>query len=436
MVRPGHDHRDTGNDTIDGQAAADTLTGSDGNDVVRGGDGADTIAGGTGADDLAGGTGNDVLHGDDGDDALAGDDGDDRLTGDDGIDSLAGGAGDDALDGARGADRLAGGAGTDTVSYEAAEAAVTVSLNAANDDGIAGEGDNVAGDVERIVGSSNDDALAGDDAPHTLIGGAGDDVLTGGRGPDTLSGGPGEDTLDGGQGADVLSGGEDLDTVTYASRLAGVTADLNGRASGEPGEGDRLDNSDENVVGGSGADTIVGAANVTNRVSGGPGNDTILLAGDPVAADSATCGLGADTVRLDRIDTFSDDCETAYVDGRVARPSGPPRVFVLRHTVRAGGDGVITLLLRCKAATRGVCSGTAALSFNSGGKRGTASGRVRVLPGADRRVPIRLTPYSKHLLARRKRMVAGRLHIRVRDVLGRQATRTVTLRVRPPLWGS
>jgi hypothetical protein len=58
---------------------------------------------------------------------------------------------------------------------------------------------------------------------------------------------------------------------------------------------------------------------------------------------------------------------------------------------------------------------------------------VRVLPGADRSVLIRLTRYAKHLLAHRKSAAAGRLHITVRDALGRQAARTVTIRVRPPL---
>ena len=77
-------------------------------------------------------------------------------------------------------------------------APIAASIDGVANDGEAGEGDNIATDVESIVGGS-----AGD----TLTGGAGNETLIGGAGNDTLSGLAGDDVLDGGAGADHLDGG-------------------------------------------------------------------------------------------------------------------------------------------------------------------------------------------------------------------------------------
>jgi Ca2+-binding RTX toxin-like protein len=90
---------------------------------------------------------------------------------------------------------------------------------AAYDDGdIANaEGDDIADDVEIVVGSNKDDTI---DASHNsnanghvLMGMAGNDTLIGGGGVDYLYGGPGNDTLKGGAGADFLFGGDGNDTL-------------------------------------------------------------------------------------------------------------------------------------------------------------------------------------------------------------------------------
>src|SRR5207253_3133275 len=69
--------------------------------------------------------------------------------------------------------------------------------------------------------------------PVTVHGGSGDDGLKTGGASDYLDGGPGNDKLDAGWGNDTLDGGvgaDDLkcgggsDTVTYADRVAPVTA--------------------------------------------------------------------------------------------------------------------------------------------------------------------------------------------------------------------
>ncbi len=138
--------------------------------------------------------------------------------------------------------------------------------------------------------------------PTTLNGGAGNDTIvwTFGDGTDTIDGGIGEDTLrilgtaaantldvifDGaaitsfeGGGftgielvtADLLGG---TDTLTYAGTAAAVSVDLGaGTASGFSSVAGI-----ENVVGGSGADTLAGAAGVTNALTGGAGNDTFIV---------------------------------------------------------------------------------------------------------------------------------------------------------------
>ena len=213
-----------GNDTISAGDGDDTVSGADGNDALRGdagadelqpGDGADDIRGGDGVDSVFFGNGSDVITLDerandsDGDNVhgdvelVDGGAGNDRLTGNDAANALRGGTGDDAIDGGGGPDQIEGGTGADDlhgglsfdqVSYPAA-GAQRVTLDDAADDGAAGEGDNVHGDVESVSAGPGNDALTGNAAANTLDGGDGDDSLSGGGGVDTYLGGPGTDTI-------------------------------------------------------------------------------------------------------------------------------------------------------------------------------------------------------------------------------------------------
>ncbi|MGB8298849.1 MAG: hypothetical protein WCG85_25760 [Polyangia bacterium] len=86
------------------------------------------------------------------------------------------------------------------------------------DDGdiAAKEGDDIAADVENVVGGTAGDALnasLSNAVAHVLMGMAGDDTLTGGLLADYLYGGPGKDVLVGGAGADFLKGGDGNDTL-------------------------------------------------------------------------------------------------------------------------------------------------------------------------------------------------------------------------------
>jgi Ca2+-binding RTX toxin-like protein len=221
---------------------------------------------------------------------LNGGDGNDNLTGGTGIDTLNGGNDDDVLDGGTGADLLNGGSGIDTVSYAGRSGNVTADLDGLPNDGESLELDDIGTDVENITGGSGDDVLTGNSAENTLIGNAG------------------ADTLDGGLGADTFSGGADVDTVTYATRSNDVGVSLDNVANdGEPGENDDVHSDVQNVIGGSGADTLTGSLG-NNVLSGGDGNDTL------------DGGLGADTLNGgDGIDiaTYADRANdvTANLDG-------------------------------------------------------------------------------------------------------------------------
>jgi lipopolysaccharide export system permease protein len=104
-------------------------------------------------------------------------------------------------------------------------------------------------------GGSEFDAWAGNDR---VAGGTGDDTIFGGDGKDVLTGGAGNDVLNGGAGNDVLDGRAGIDTVSYADDTAGVVVNLVSRtALGDDSGRDTVKNF-ENVVGGSGNDSITG----------------------------------------------------------------------------------------------------------------------------------------------------------------------------------
>jgi len=162
--------------------------------------------------------------------------------------------------------------------------------------------------------------------PLTLVGGLGDDQLTGGNANDLLQGDAGNDVEQGGAGNDTFNegtaanGADDLigevgtDTVSYKGRSATdpVTVVQNGLGNnddGSVGEGD--DVFAENVVGGSGNDTLTGnvAANV---LTGGPGADILNGMG---GADTlnALDGVGGDTVN-GGVDAVADVCKVDVGD--------------------------------------------------------------------------------------------------------------------------
>ena len=172
---------------------------------------------------------------------------------------------------------------------------------------------------DTLIGGLGNDQLFGFGGNDILDGGAGNDILDGGDGDDQVFGGAGNDTLIAGSGAgnDDYDGGDGSDTITFTSTTLGVFVDLRppGSATGSEIDSDTLV-AIENVVGGSGNDTLIGDA-AGNGLAGGGGNDTLtgndgndilrggagddLLFGAAGGAGNDTLDGGAD---IDRV-TFS-----------------------------------------------------------------------------------------------------------------------------------
>ncbi|MDX6733279.1 MAG: hypothetical protein QOC54_3227, partial [Baekduia sp.] len=150
--------------------------------VFDGGPGDDTLTGDRYVT-LNGGPGNDTLsgdgaqHGGDGDDHLIAGGLSNALDGGPGDDVLTGGPHSDVLSGGPGADRMNGGGGRDTVTYAERSAGVTLAVNGVADDGAVGEGDDIADDVEVLVGGAGDDVLSSGPGPTWMRGGAGFDMV-------------------------------------------------------------------------------------------------------------------------------------------------------------------------------------------------------------------------------------------------------------------
>jgi Ca2+-binding RTX toxin-like protein len=233
---------------------------------------------------------------------LDGGPGNDSLIGEDRRQILKGGDGADLLNGRYGPDDLRGGDGFDTVTYDTEEGGsvrVTIGSGNQNDGGRCDEvevtpggcdgpsfhrADDVAGDIEKVIGSRWNDTLTGDDGPNELEGLEGDDRIRGAGGNDILRGGGtlpttggtlhfgGVNDLDGGDGHDVLIGGIDSDSL-----LGGPgNDDLSGDQSG-------LFEATDFLNGGGGNDLLNGGA-LPNLEDGAPSMDLI------------TGGTGLDTV--------------------------------------------------------------------------------------------------------------------------------------------
>ena len=273
-----------GNDLIVGDSHDNALVGGAGNDVLAGGAGNDALSCGDGTDsasfasstdnltiDLAAGTsvgsasGHDSLSacenviGGAGNDAISGDAGANQLIGGAGNDAIRGMFGDDVLVGGLGNDVLNGGAGTDTVDYSDSVSAVNVNLT-----------------TMKASGAGND-ALSG---VENIVGGSGNDVLVGSAGPNAIDGGPGDDKIDGAAG---------VDTISFAGFTGSVTVSL-GQKKARGNGNDTLANI-ENVVGGSGDDSLMGDSGA-NRLDGGPGDDLLIGA---AGNDLLVGGDGSDT---------------------------------------------------------------------------------------------------------------------------------------------
>ena len=303
---------DSGNNILDGGLGNDILRGAGGNDTLYGGSGNDTLTGGAGLNLIDGGIGIDsadysaetaalsvtLLGAVDGSATVAGATFTDTLRG---IENIIGGSANDMFIADINANFMDGKGGTDTVSYANSAAGVTMTLNGTLNSA-AGVGGAAAGDVlvnvENLIGSASNDNLTGDSSINILDGGLGNDILKGAGANDTLYGGSGNDTLTGAGNGSLLDGGVGIDTADYSSYTSALTFYVAGTSDGwvTTAGGNDVLRGIENIIGGSGNDTIYADINA-NFIDGKGGIDIVSylssLAGVTVWLDG-TAGLGGD----------------------------------------------------------------------------------------------------------------------------------------------
>jgi Ca2+-binding RTX toxin-like protein len=222
-----------------GTAANETITGTAGEDLLNGAGGRDIINGGAGSDIITGGLGRDTLNGDNGADTLTG--GADR-------DIINGGAGADTINYVigDGQDTIDGGAGTDRLNITGTAGANTLDVLFNGTSITLFDGSTVV-NVERII-------------------------------------------------ADLLGGNND--TLTY-DPAGGVvtTANVNVNLQAETASGFFEIFGVENVVAGSGNDTLRGNT-LANTLNGGAGDDRFIAFNNDGTNDTYIGGLGTDTLDL------------------------------------------------------------------------------------------------------------------------------------------
>jgi len=146
----------------------------------------------------------------------------------------------------------------------------------------------------------------GTNGPDTLRGTNGDDNLVGRGGQDNIFSLDGTDNLAGGRGKDnVLAGDERRPGRGDKNLLGGPGNDVvfGGRGS-------------DNVLGDEGNDLLIDGPTrefSLDKVSGGDGNDVLLVDNVPAAKDIATCGGGFDRILADRKDLIAPDCERVRI---------------------------------------------------------------------------------------------------------------------------
>ncbi len=167
----------------------------------------------------------------------------------------------------------------------------------------------------------------------------------------TVYGGAGADLFNEGTAAtpsETIYGGADVDTVTYTSRVAGVTVTVGATANdgATTGELDDINSDVEIVTGSSAADTMTAAPGVAITFNGGAGNDTLI--GD-TAADTLNGEAGSDTLRGkagndvlnggDGDDTFDEEIATNGGDTF----NGGNGIDTVDYSARTGAGVVVTM---------------------------------------------------------------------------------------------
>ena len=145
----------------------------------------------------------------------------------------------------------------------------------------------------------------GTDGPDTLRGTNGNDNLIGKGGNDRLFALDGRDNLLGGPGKDLVGTDPTVWRRGDKNLQGGPGNDIVFGARGS-----------DNVLGDAGNDWLIDGPtreSSLDKVSGGDGNDVLLVENVPATKDIATCGGGFDRILADRKDLVAPDCERVRI---------------------------------------------------------------------------------------------------------------------------
>jgi Ca2+-binding RTX toxin-like protein len=145
-----------------------------------------------------------------------------------------------------------------------------------------------------IISLGGDDQIFGDNGADLIVSGDGSDNIEAGSGDDQVFGDAGNDVINGGDGVDVINGGDGNDRIIGGNGGDRIFGDAgNDNINGNAGN--------DNINGGDGADIISGDGG-NDRVFGGSGDDDIFgnagndsLNGD-AGDDLVEGGTGNDTI--------------------------------------------------------------------------------------------------------------------------------------------
>lgn len=208
--------------------------------------------------------------------------------------------------------------------------------------------------VDVLLGDKDDQGGSSSNVtkPVTFDGGAGDDtIVAAGSGADILRGGLGQDFLDpSGSGFDTVSFADlttpvALDSLTATPWIV-VNADGNDEIATSGTGGDRALVPFEQLIGGSGNDTLrwLAQPGSARTIVGGPGVDRAVAPNgnatintrDGVTDNASVCGIGTNVVDRDDADSAGSTCTRGPVgvtitggvpEGATAGASSPPFVF-------------------------------------------------------------------------------------------------------------
>lgn len=284
-------------------ATFENLIGGSGDDILTGNGLANTLTGNAGNDSLAGGSGNDLLQGNEGNDLLFGDANNDTLVGGVGDDVYYPGIAPISSE----TDNLVElpGEGSDIIFFADVINPVTFSL-ALNTPQLAHTNCTVqlnsGATFESLTGGHGNDLLSGNGLNNSIFGYAGNDTLNGGGGSDELRGSGGNDTYVFSAAAAsendfvVEFPAQGTDTLDFSSLSTGVTLGLNTNSiqSAHTNRTVQLNQTTvfENLIGGSGDDTLTGNPQA-NILVGNDGNDVVQ---GSTGRDILIGGLGTDSL--------------------------------------------------------------------------------------------------------------------------------------------